>query len=528
VQGGRSIGGLGRIAHPPAALAVAVAALAAFGILFAIGRATAGTASGLRTARPIALDGTAPRVPLLGRAAPLPAAPAARVAAAAPLAPQVRPAAGSRLVSGTVAGFRGTAPTNVGCARWAANGGDDGAAGTKRAPFATLGRLVRALKPGQTGCLAPGSTFAENLQIWNAGRPGRPIKLQTQGSPRALLRGSVEVSWRAHDVVLAALRVENTNAGVPAAITVHGTRVSLVRVDVSGTGTTDRPIACIRLERADGAVVDGVDVHTCTRATRTTVYAPGIVVKNAQTVRIRNSFVYHTLGDAIVLGPGTRGARVERTVVDGNEAGVLFDRAQGSVVANSILSYSGAYNVHARGGSGNAVTGSCLWKGYKGQVVGRGIAKRGNRVADPRYRSRPHGVGPGPCFGKRPRSFTNANTNLGAPWPVLRGITVSYGVRGGRAERLDFSGLAPGAALDVRCARGCTGHERVKADGGGRASTALLLGGAGTIELRERRPNWVGAFARVTVGPSVTVHHACLRPVGPQGPVSCGRYVGAR
>src|SRR2546430_2550089 len=42
------------------------------------------------------------------------------------------------------------------CDRAAAPRGKDGAQGTIRHPFATVGRLVAALRPGQTGCLLRG------------------------------------------------------------------------------------------------------------------------------------------------------------------------------------------------------------------------------------------------------------------------------------------------------------------------------------------------------------------------------------
>jgi hypothetical protein len=47
------------------------------------------------------------------------------------------------------------------------------------------------------------------------------------------------------------------------------------------------------------------------------------------------------------------------------------------------------------------------------------------------------------------------------------------------------------------------------------------------VEVRARVPNWVGAFARVTVTGAprgVRIRHACLAPTGESAPVPCARY----
>jgi parallel beta-helix repeat protein len=508
-----------------------LAALVAFAAFYALGRATAGTTSDLAQATPLVVAAhTGPHVPLLGRVAALPAAPARKhvthaapppavvtVAAPVPTAPPApKPRPGARVLSGVSAGARAAYPSNLGCARWASSNGSDSGSGSRSSPFRTVTRLALALRPGQTGCLVAGSTFDETVKIWHAGRRERPIKIQTQGSPRALIRGPVEVSWRSHDLVLAALRVQGP-------VSVHGVRVSLVRDDISAGG-----MPCVDLNQAGAAVLDGDQIHNCATA--------GIFVRHAKGVVIRNSTVYATSGDGIALGRGARRTRISRNVVDGNASGIVL-RGTNNTVRNNIVSNSGRYNVHIGWplAGGNVVARNCLWNGAVQATRLRLVA---NVTADPRYTARPYGVGPGPCFHKRPASYAFSRTYLGTPWPRLHGITVRYSVltRRGHVQfaRLSFAGLDPRAHVVVSCRHGCSSSASVPVTAIGTGDAAELTGlwipvGA-TIEVRANRSGWVGAYARVLVTGGrrgVTVSHACVAPAG-WSPVSCGTFEGAR
>jgi hypothetical protein len=550
-----------RLPRPPIALASALAALAAFAAFYALGRATAGTSSGLdRATRLVLADRARPHVPLLGRAAALPAPPPARhsarhrVAAPSPApppsppapkpvptpAPPPKPPATANVVSGSSVGPPGAVPPNLGCARWASSNGSDTAPGSRSAPFRTVSRLGLALRPGQTGCLVGGATFAENVKLWRAGARGRPIKIRTEGSPDAVIRGSVGISWRSHDLVLAAVHVDGADPRARAAITVHGARVSLVRDEITGIGFLDRSTPCVDLNHADAAVLDGDQIHNCTRVRRPTAYANGIVVRHAKGVVVRNSFVYAVPGDGIALGPGATRTRIEHDVVDGNWSGILIGGAD-NLVRSNIVSNSGVYNVHSGSplGSGNVVAGNCLWSARGARVNGPGIHLVRNVIADPRYASRTHVVGPGPCYGKRPASFAEAKTNLGTPWPRLHGITVRYRLRARRGrvqfEQLSFGGLDPRSRVVVTCSHGCFASDQlaVTAVGTGDASelTGLWIPKGARIEVLARRTGWVGAYVKLLLtGPpdGVVVSHGCLSPTSGTTPFPCRRYEGGR
>ncbi|HZC31495.1 MAG TPA: right-handed parallel beta-helix repeat-containing protein, partial [Gaiellaceae bacterium] len=418
-------------------------------------------------------------------------------------------------------------------ARWASPTGDDAAAGSAAAPYRTVTRLAASLRPGENGCLTAGATFAENVQIWNAGVAGRPIKILTAGTPRATILGSISLSWRAHDVVLAALRVEG--AGFAAPVTVHGARTTLVRVEVAGGAYASSGSACVRIEKAAGVLLDGDEIHDCTGGAA----APGVLVLDARNARISNSFVYHVAGAGIALGRGATAARVEHNIVDGNIGGVAID-GRGNEVIDNIISNSSTWNVHgSTSAAANVVSRNCLWGGGSGQIQGPGFVASHNVVADPRYRDRAHGLSldTGPCFSKRPRSFELATTDLGTPWPRLPGIAVRWSVRehAGRVyvESLAFAHIAPGSSAVVRCVRGCTLSERLPSSSALAESAQLdghWLPNGAVLELREGRLGWVGAYARITVDggkQGLAVVHACLGPLGGQDAVACSRYGGA-
>ena len=85
---GRIVDALSRIPRPPLALAVGAAAVACFGFALLVGWLTAGTKVELQHAKPVGGNVQVAAIPLLGAAAPLPAAPKAQTGAKTPAAPR--------------------------------------------------------------------------------------------------------------------------------------------------------------------------------------------------------------------------------------------------------------------------------------------------------------------------------------------------------------------------------------------------------------------------------------------------------
>ena len=414
------------------------------------------------------------------------------------------------------------------CARWAANSGSDRARGTAEAPFRTVTRLLGALPSGRTGCVVRGSVFRERVFVQ------RPATLRSIGG-RATILGGVVVTRGARGAVVQGLAIRGRGRG-RAAVLVQAHLARIVGNDISGL-YVDRSIPCVLLDGVHRVVVSANRVHDCTRSSRQDVYSPGIVVASALRARIVHNVVFHTLGDAIALGPNAQRTRVSRNIADGNAAGIYIGGDQRTassynVVSRNVISNSGRWNVHSSWtgpvGGGNVVASNCLWNGFGGNLAGTGFTATDNLVARPRFVARPHDytMRSGPCLEMHP---SIVGTRVGR----LPGFRVAYQVRAlpqrVQVVGLTLRGVSRGARVDVRCVRGC------KAGWWGRARSTTfelpLLRGAwlargAVIEVRARKPYRAGHYARITVvglPGGVRVTHACTPPAGSK-PVSCTRY----
>jgi hypothetical protein len=434
-----------------------------------------------------------------------------------------------------------------GCVRWVAAEGSDANPGTHAAPYHSVLRLLSVLRPGQTGCLRPGTTLHENVFIGHGGRPGAPIRLMTPGSPRAIVNGAVRIAPGAHDVVLARLVVLGGGNAVDGIVSVHANRVKLIRVDVAGPGYLNRRVACVKVSGgARGVLLQHNVIHDCSRTTTRGSFATGISVANARGTRILDNYVYHVPGDGISLAPNADRTLVAHNIVDGNISAVFLGggrirTSSGNRVVGNILSFSGRWNVHAfwlgRRGRGNTVSRNCLWHGFRRNLAGDGYRAYGNLVTAPRYRNRPASltVRHGPCYAKRPRPYWLDTLRDGLPFPKLRRFLVHWTVRALRSRvqivDMELSGLHAGSHVELRCGLGCRVRETAVAGPSGTVGSLRLPGlwlprGA-RIEIRERRAGHVGAFASVYVlglPRGVAIAHACLSPFQQFAPVACGRY----
>jgi hypothetical protein len=444
------------------------------------------------------------------------------------------------------------------CTRWASPEGSNRSDGTQSAPFQTLNRLVGSLTAGEVGCLRPGATFTARLVVNRAG-----ITIQTgPGGSRATIVGGIEVIDGADNVTLSHLRVRGDGRSRRAVVAIQANGVRLVRSDVTGLDVLNRSAPCVLLDGVFGVLLEGNEIHNCTRATTRHLYSAGIVAANAEATTIRHNFVYHTVGDGIVLAPNAHRMVVQNNIIDGNVGGVFLGGASsGNRVVDNVISYSGRHNVHASSltGGDNLVAGNCVWRGFRGSIVGRGFRAIGNLRASPRYvdRSRTYRMRPGPCFSKRPypRPVPGARqapaSRPAAPArrparprarprsrPVriaaLPRFRVRYHLRALQTKvqivRLEVAGLRRSVAIEARCTRACSAVERPLRRRDGTAVLTRLRGrwlpvGA-SLEIRTSRRGFAGHVARVTVTglpDGVRIVHGCVPPGGTSA-VSCRRY----
>jgi Right handed beta helix region len=430
------------------------------------------------------------------------------------------------------------------CAQYASNGGRDGASGAIDAPVRSIGRLLAGMRNGETGCLLPGWRFSEHVRVTGGGGLGQPLRIRGLGPQRPVLLGRLRVLKTGHDVRFEHIRIEGDGTQGQAIVSIAGQRVTLADVAVTGPHYHNASVACIRVGGgARGVAIRRSRVHDCTRTNTRKIYAPGIVISDASRTAISDSIVYHTIGDAIVLAPNARGTRITHTIVDSNTSGIYIGGvSSGNVVSDNVIAYSGKWNVHGGGGSAhdNVVTRNCLWRGFGANVAGGGFAAYGNLVTSPRYvhHSTTFRMLRGPCAAKSPGGSRAAAAVAPPPPPApepkpapkpkptaqpkpkpkpepepkrephrLGRFLVQYRLLGLRRRvqvvGLTFAHLKPGASVDVRCVRGCAARERLLAESDGTASSGALLGiwlprGA-VLAVREHRPGWIAASARITV-----------------------------
>src|SRR5947208_13701438 len=97
-------------------------------------------------------------------------------------------AAGAAVIAAIVAGVASGSSVAHSCNLWAAPSGNDANRGTRASPFLTLGKLAATLARGQTGCLAPGTSFATGEVITAVGTQLKRVTITTDpGRARGIL-----------------------------------------------------------------------------------------------------------------------------------------------------------------------------------------------------------------------------------------------------------------------------------------------------------------------------------------------------
>ena len=237
---------------------------------------------------------------------------------------------------------------------------------------------------GGTGCLRRGSWFRERVTI------RRPVTLRSVGG-RANVVGQITIARHVPNVRLSGLAVRGSGPG-QAAILVRGDRARIVGNDISGPGYRNRNTPCILLDGPRDVRIEANRIHNCARVSRRNLYAPGILVSSALRTQILHNVVYHTLGDGIALAPNAQRTRVARNIVDGNTSGIYIGggprtASSYNVVTRNVISNSGRWNVHSAWsgptGKGNVVASNCLWNGFGGATVRRGLPPRRKHQREP-------------------------------------------------------------------------------------------------------------------------------------------------
>jgi hypothetical protein len=351
----------------------------------------------------------------------------------------------------------GLAEAQTACTRYAAPFGSDTASGGEGDPFATVGRLLDSVGPGEAGCLF-GGVYVEDVKVTTGGSPGSPLALASRPGSRATLRGRLWIAEGASDVLVTGLNLDGRNAGRLPSPTVNGDRIVFRGNDVTNyhTGICFVLGSSLGWGTARDVLLEGNRIHDCGRLPATN-HEHGVYVESARDTWIVDNLIYDNADRGIQLYPDAQDTVVAHNVIDGNGEGVIFSGEGGSasngnrvsenVITNALL----RFNVESWWpagnpvGTGNVVERNCLWNGRQGNVAPEvGFVARENIVADPGFRSRaakdfalPDGS---PCAGLGLRDELRFG-----PLPAVAPRTLTPPRIVGRSERRSLLRLRPGS-----------------------------------------------------------------------------------
>jgi hypothetical protein len=274
--------------------------------------------------------------------------------------------------------------------------------GTLRHPFKSAQALARALRPGQTGCLEPGTyDLRGQLRLGRSGRPHAPITLAGYPSRHATLRGGyVEISHGADYVVLRGLRINTAHAG-QVGVQILAAHDSLLYSNVTNHTTH---YSCIIVGsdtgygRASHTLIQGNVIHQCGYNPGDPYEDHGIYVDNSGHAIIQKNILWGMpYGWGVQLYPHSVGTQVLHNIIVDNRQGVVFGgngaytSSDNLVAYNIITSGSAGYDIQSYWGGSvgtdNRAEYNCLYSGHRAEIQRptKGFQALHNVIAHPRY-----------------------------------------------------------------------------------------------------------------------------------------------
>jgi parallel beta-helix repeat protein len=301
------------------------------------------------------------------------------------------------LATAAVAVVEMPAQTAVTCTKVASTSGNDANAGTFDAPYRTAGKLASSLTSGQTGCLRAG-VYQQDLTVTNAG-----ITLTSYPGERATLVGRLYIRRGADGVTVTELNLNGKNATLLPSPTVNASDVRFVANRV----TNDHTSICFVIGsntygRAQRTVIRGNRIHDCGRVPSSNK-DHGIYVQAADDTRILDNVIVRNVDRGIQLYPDAQRTLVKGNVIDSNGEGIIFSgsgtTSSNNTVTGNLITFSQIrhdveswYPSGTPAGTGNTVTGNCIFGGVQGEIgTQSGFTATNNLLVDPGYRDRAAG-----------------------------------------------------------------------------------------------------------------------------------------
>ena len=321
----------------------------------------------------------------------------------------------------TVAGAAGGSSAAAGCNLWVAPYGADANPGTQVSPFLTLGKLGSSLAPGQTGCLAPGTSFTTREVITAVGTARARITITTApGGARAVLADGIETTQATRFLTLTNLAIgaldDSATRNVSGTVILRGYSTALTYSDV-GPGTLKQAgRSCVVLDHAGSALIDGNVLHECNGASPG-LYGAGILASTSVGARILDNVIYGNAGgDGLAFSPNAQVSLARSNLIVDNLGGVYFGgdakvASRDNLVEQNVLTRDSRYDVHSAYvpngpvGLANVVRRNCIWSPGAVTASGTGFRMQMNRKVNPRVVKAPgtYRLAPSsPCRTYRP------------------------------------------------------------------------------------------------------------------------------
>jgi hypothetical protein len=238
------------------------------------------------------------------------------------------------------------------------SGSDSSGDGSLGSPFASVGKLDRALRPGQTGCLRAGSygSTGSLIKLDNNGSPARQITITSFPGQTAVVQGWVDIEGSY--TTLSHLSIDGSNtfytqvrsgtncpAPVSQPLVIAGQNDVLEFIDYfqSVPSLRGNGIGIGFWGDADNTIIRFSKIHDVGQCE---AYDHLIYLSHGNNVQIYDNWLYDDAhGRGVQLYPAPTNARVYDNVIDhagegfviGNEPGdtVAGNQIYGNVVANS-------------------------------------------------------------------------------------------------------------------------------------------------------------------------------------------------
>jgi hypothetical protein len=304
-------------------------------------------------------------------------------------------------------------------------------------PDGNLQRFVARLRPGETGCLAPGQyDVPRGFAVRRSGRSDARITLTSRVPSRpALIRGRFWVADSANWWTFSNLRFDGRNEANLPSPTVNGDGTLWRDLDVTnhraGAANDNGFGICFLLGSTAGygvardTVIERSLIHDCGASSN---HNHAIYVEATRgTTIIRDNVIARSGDRGIQLYPDGDGVLIEHNALLANGSGVIFSgvgssAADNVTLKNNVIAWSvGRWNVESYYpgdviGQGNVVVGNCLWArnprndfyNQRGGIAHEiGFRASDNRLGEPRFRDaadRDYRVAEGTtCVGTGPR-----------------------------------------------------------------------------------------------------------------------------